>query len=217
MSQIQIEKLPNRRPLSILIRHAERYSVAHVKDPMEVLLTEKGKTDSFNLGQEVVGLGPLGVYYSPAGRCRETAQGIASGISDKNGICELVNPLPQLDIRGHIIKGNWDDVVKIINKYSSHFLRMWFDGRLDAKRFMPLDQASFYVLNILVKQLKENHLPIINITHDWNIMIIREYFFGLKHEKVGLLDYLDGIAAYLEENLIHLHYHEHEVTVPISL
>lgn len=68
----------------LLIRHAERPEIPENLVGNEVLLTEKGKTDTRNFAQRI--LGPvISIQSSPIGRCWQTAEIIADVVGFQPG------------------------------------------------------------------------------------------------------------------------------------
>jgi hypothetical protein len=199
-------------PVAIMIRHAERYPINNMANALELLLTGKGKEDAYILGRNLSHYSPLAIYHSPVPRCRETALSIHDGIKSANKQAAIEGFL--LDLGGPYIIGDWYAVVKAIEEIGhTLFLRKWFDGELPATLIMSLQEAARTQLMILVNQLNSGISSTLNVTHDWNIMIIREYYFHLRHEDIGDPDYLDGVYAFYENGRLHLGYHDH-VTEP---
>ncbi len=205
--------LQDRQPVAVILRHAERYPVVDPLAHSQVLLTEKGLEDAYNLGKTLSFLRPIMFYASPVTRCQQTAEGIAKGIFNPDGTPPPVSYLYALG--GPYILGEWTEIMRLVQLYGiSTYLRMWFDGKLPKDLLMPVEEAAHLEFNILKKQL-EQHENAINITHDWNIMIMRQYFFNLRHEDIGYPNFLDGITAYMENEKICMVYHDHLRSVDI--
>ena len=201
--------------LAIIIRHAERDPIEFMANALEARLTDNGKADAFQLGRSLARYNPVNIYHSPVPRCLQTAESILEGIVSCNEPATIVGYL--LELGGPYITSTWDAVVNSIEKFGhSAFIRKWFDNELPSNLIMPLPDAAHMQLGILVNQLQSGNYSSINITHDWNIMILREYFFNLRHEDIGDPDYLDGVCAYLYQDRLHLRYHEHERTIDLS-
>jgi hypothetical protein len=210
MNVIPVEELADNRPVAILIRHAERHPIVDWQRVHEPLLTEKGKRDSLEFGRALVGLSPVEIYHSPSERCRQTAEGIHQGILKRDGASRLASHLPVL-AGETIIPGKWSDVVKIVSEHGwPYFCRKWFDGELPGDLAIPLERAAYVEIEFLAEQLQSRKSSKINVTHDFLITVLREYFFGIRHEDVGIPEPLDAIAVYLSQIGIHLRYHEHE-------
>jgi Histidine phosphatase superfamily (branch 1) len=201
--------------VAIIIRHAERDPIEFMTRALEAQLTANGKADAFQLGQSLARYNPINIYHSPVPRCIQTAESIFEGIVSCNESATIVGYL--LELGGPYITSTWDTVVNSIEKFgNSMFIRKWFDNELPSNLIMPLPDAAHIQLNILVNQLRSGISSSINITHDWNIMILREYYFNLRHEDIGDPEYLDGMYAYLHQDRLHLRYHGRERILDLS-
>lgn len=199
-------------PVAIIIRHAERHPIEKMADALVPTLTSKGRSDSVTLGRSLAPQGPYAIFHSPVPRCRETAECISEGMAGGGTAATLAGPL--LDLGGPYITGNWDGIVAAIEQLGhSLFIRRWFDNELPAGLIMPLPQAARVQAGILAGQLRDAVTSFINITHDWNIMILREYYFHLRHEEIGDPGFLDGLLAFIEKGRLHLRYHDRETTI----
>ena len=83
------------------------------------------------------------------------------------------------------------------DKYAPNFIRAWFDGNVDSKIFMPLHDTKRQHLDYFKEKFStandRRHLDI-HVTHDWNINVLREGIFGLRHEDAGWPDFLSGLG-----------------------
>jgi len=201
--------------VAIIIRHAERDPIDIMTRALEARLTPGGKSDAFQLGQSLARYNPISIYYSPVPRCMQTAECIYEGVASRNAQATLAGHL--LELGGPYITSTWDEVVNAIEQFGhSVFIRKWFNNELPSNLIMPLPEAADIQLSILAGQLRSSASSSINITHDWNIMILREYYFNLRHEDIGDPDYLDGMCAYLHHDGMHLRYHGHERIIGFS-
>ncbi len=206
MKQINLNIPDISSSVAIMVRHAERYPISRMENALELRLTPKGKEDAFMLGQSLSGFSPLSIYHSPVPRCKETADSIRDGILSANQQATVEGLL--LDLGGPYITGDWYAVVNAIEEIGhSRFIRKWFDNELPSSLIMSLHEAAHIQLKVLINQLRSGSLSTINVTHDWNIMIMREYFLHLRHEDIGDPDYLDGLHAFIEDDRLHLGYH----------
>jgi phosphohistidine phosphatase SixA len=202
-------------PVALMIRHAERYPIERMINALEVQLTERGLRDSYNLGEKLTRFCPINIYHSPVPRCKQTAESIFEGIQSQDTRATLSGYL--LELGGPYITGDWNVIAATIEKQGhNQFIRRWFDDDLPPTLIMSLPKAARIQLKILVNQLTSTHLSSINVTHDWNIMILREYYFKLKHELIGDPDFLDGLYAYMSGSNIILRYHENETIIDTS-
>ncbi len=185
------------------IRHAEREHITEPLRALEALLTVKGKADAVSLGKTIAPFGDIRIYHSPVERCRQTAENIAGGIASAGGKSAMAGQL--MDLGGPYITGNWTDMMVEVAKYGfDGFVRAWFDGRLPEGLITPLDVSAKAQLRVLRDQLENEGPSTINVSHDWNLMCLREYYFGIRHEDAGTPGYLTGITAVKEGDAIRL-------------
>lgn len=209
-----IEGLTDQGPLALMIRHAERSDITRMVDALEALLTPRGKEEAHRLGRDLARFGPLRVYSSPVERCRQTAAAIMAGIAEAGGRAEAMGEL--FDLGGPYIAGDWQVVMGYVASLGSQeaFLRQWIDGLLPEGLMVPFSEAAARQFAIVQGQLADRTVSFVNITHDWNIAIMREHFFGLRHDDISMPPFLDGIAARRRDGAVSLHYRGRQVTVP---
>jgi bisphosphoglycerate-dependent phosphoglycerate mutase len=201
--------------IALILRHAERYPITNLADAFDACLTEKGKTDAYLFGQIFKQYNMIKLYHSPVLRCKQTAESISSGILSLNQKAIVVGHL--LELGAPFITTPWESIIPLIEQHGYYpFIRKWFNNELPPDFIMPLELAAQSQLHILIKQLKTADSSTINITHDWNIMILREYYFNLKHENIGEPGYLDGLCAYIRGESLHLFYNEQKKIIDMS-
>ena len=183
-------------PNAMIIRHAERFHVPNVSsiaDSLRVGLTEKGMMDAREMGRSIEGIDRLRLFHSPAVRCKQTAQAIAEGFTECGG-----------EVEG--FKETWDlcapylldsIVLKEADRLGHAFMRSWFDGKFDPEWILPTSVSADMVLGPIIAGLREDG-PAgrmdIHVSHDWEIVLLRDELFGTRYEEEGWVDYLDGIA-----------------------
>ena len=186
------------KPAGILIRHAERFSIRSVKNPNDALLTEKGKKEAFQYGRWAASLSPAVLRHSPVERCGQTARAIAEGISAAGGTAVVAGTM--IELGGPYILGKIEELPSIVGQIGFDlFLRKWFDGELPADLMMGLAEAAELQLTAFRSCLDGDGSSQILVTHDWNIMLLREYFFNLKHEEIGAPGFLEGLGLYRKD------------------
>jgi hypothetical protein len=76
------------------------------------------------------------------------------------------------------------------------FLRQWFDGLVPSGWIEPIGATASGQVRSAIAEFDNDLEPrlAILISHDWNLMAVREYFFGIRHEDAGWIDFLDGIV-----------------------
>ncbi|MBN2533607.1 MAG: histidine phosphatase family protein [Spirochaetales bacterium] len=182
----------------LFIRHAERHIITRLEKHREVSLTKKGEHDSFLFGKKIKEYNKKAViFHSPVKRCIQTAEHIFKGINDKNSTLRGVQSV----LGGDHYSKNPKEISSYFNKYGNRkFLRRWFNSGLPDGFIMPHKDVARMEMNLILEQLDTYEGLIINITHDWNILVLLEYYFGLPFEEAGMPNYLDGIAVYKEND-----------------
>jgi hypothetical protein len=213
MKKIHLD-LPDINPVALLIRHAERFPLNDMREAIKPLLTEKGKKDAFDLGLELLSFCPVKIFHSPVERCRQTAEGISIGITSGNYESTISGPL--FDLGGPYILGNWEELLSSVDEFGQlGFIRKWFNDELPTTHIMSLKEAAENLAQVLINLLNTETCNTVSVTHDWNLMILREYYFNISHEDAGIPGYLDGIAAFFANGSLRLNYHGTEVSVKI--
>lgn len=201
-------------PLALFIRHAERSEITSMVNALEALLTERGKEEARRLGRDLARFGPVRIYSSPVERCRQTAEQLARGIGEAGGTAERMGEL--FDLGGPYIAGDWHEVMSHVVSLGSQesFLRQWIDGSLPPGLMTPFPEAAARQLNIMAVQLEDPSWSYINVSHDWNLAIMRECYFGLSHEEISMPPFLDGMAVHRRGDGLSLYYRGRSINVP---
>lgn len=215
MSFVQFipENILKRGTVAVLMRHAERFpfTPGSEEDP---LLTAKGHRDSYELGGSMKALAPLRVFHSPIMRCRQTAQELCRGLADENEGCTFAGEIEMLGPSLFVV--DWKKMISSLGEQGPAFLRLWFDGRLAHDLIVPVETAARGALDVLSGQLSENRVCTLNVSHDWNIMVLLEHYFNLRHEDIGFPEFLSAVVAYKEAERLHLLYEEHSCTIELT-
>ncbi|MBI0582939.1 MAG: histidine phosphatase family protein [Methanomassiliicoccus sp.] len=187
-----LHNLEGKGPAALIVRHAERHPVRSIHDSLAIGLTEKGKEDAVRFGESIAGPTEVRLYHSPAVRCRETAMGIAEGLRS-NGL-RVIGTEERRSLCAPYLK---DERVLIDADRLGHaFMRAWFEGRFDPRWLLPTPEAADMVLSPMISGLdsiSENGLEI-HVSHDWEIVLLREELLGVRYEDAGWVEYLDGLA-----------------------
>ncbi len=185
--------IPFDSPASIFIRHAERYELDFKSDSLLVPLTPAGRLSAFRFGETFSALLPVRIFHSPVDRCRETAEEIFKGIKSRGGQASLEGPVPELG--GAALKGNRQDLVREMERLGDSFVREWMEERIRPGLMISFHEFALRMLRVSVNQLSSGKAVFINVTHDRNIMSLREHFLGIRHEDAGVPGFLKGIAV----------------------
>jgi hypothetical protein len=182
--------------MSIMVRHAERNEVRSIAHSLEVGLTEKGKDDSVRFGSSINGSRPVRLFHSPAVRCRETAEGIAEGLRTNHH--EVISIEENHLLCAPYLKDT--SVLRDADKLGHEFMRTWFEGCFDPKCLLPTPQAADMVLSQVVSGLSSEDVCLdIHVSHDWEVVLLREELLGVRYEDAGWVDYLSGLAFTLSD------------------
>ncbi|QLH75124.1 MAG: histidine phosphatase family protein [Methanomassiliicoccales archaeon] len=178
------------RRAAILIRHAERYHIHSIKGSMGIGLTEKGLKDAYAMGTELPSGLPVNFFHSPALRCRQTVEEMARAFVENNGRVGALKM--EATLCGPYIRD--ERCLQEAERTRDKFLRRWFDGDLDPSWIYDKVASSLFVLGPIISRMVSGppHLDI-HVSHDWEIVLLRETLIGLKHEDHGWVDYLDGL------------------------
>jgi hypothetical protein len=200
------------RPVAVLMRHAERdqFKLGKETDP---LLTKRGHRDSYELGRDLSVLAPVRIFHSPIKRCEQTAQELCRGLAENNGRCEINGVIE--DVGPSLYVTDIKRIIMALEEQGSGFFRLWFDGKLPEDLIAPVEVAAERELSILTAQLTEDRHFTLNVSHDWNIMVLLEHYFKLKHEDIGYPGFLSGVVAYRENQTVHLYYGERRCAISL--
>lgn len=205
----RINEIPLDRCFAIIMRHAERNDITDFRQAFEIPLNKNGFLAAENFGKEINSLESILLYHSPVHRCRQTAESIVKGLDNESKVVGT-----EMMLGGPYLRGDWMDVVKEISKVGMlPFIRLYFDNKVDPELMNPFEEVAIRKVEYLRDMLLTNKNSI-HVTHDWNILILREYFFGLRHEDLGNPDFMDGIVCYInDDNKVVLSYNHLHVTI----
>ncbi len=196
--------------MSVLIRHSARH-YDHERPEREpfMVLTGKGKQYSWELGRALPEELVVSFSSSSFGRCIETAYLIDKGYVSRNGHtvnCKIEELLSPSYIKKPL------EVLNTMLETRSGFIRHWFDGSISPDIIETPEKAAREILDLLLKRLgtlPENTINI-GVSHDWNLYLLKEQIMGLKHEEVGLVEYLEGVVVYETSGQYYIKNHQGE-------
>lgn len=213
-----LKQLPSDRSAAAMLRHSKREALHSNVDPTTALLTAEGMDFAREFGHALHGFDRIRLFHSPVPRCRQTAECIAEG-ANSNGIpCSLVGTREALGF------GYTHDMPAACSRYfeiGDHFVSEWFSGQVASTIITPPAKVAQNTLDYLLPLLSENDGPgrrlDLHVSHDWNLLVMREMLFGLRHEEAGWLDFLDGVTFSLsgpQRASAHYGLHAVEHTLP---
>jgi len=189
---------------AIVIRHAQRQDICGAEGYRTCGLTAAGTEQAHAFGRSLAGrFSSYRIFHSPVKRCEQTAL----ALSEELGVGGV---RPEKALGVSYIRVSVEEGFAEADRWGDNFIRAWFDGRVPADIFMPLQEAKEMQMAYLRAKLAEagDRTLDIHITHDWNINVLREGIFGLRHEDAGWPGFLsvlcfrrspEGLVALLED------------------
>jgi hypothetical protein len=193
-------------PRAIILRHAERFNVPNVVNVQESLavgLTDKGKKDSFELGRKIRGAKQIRLFHSPALRCRQTAEAIGEGFAANGG--KVLGIKETWDLCAPYLLDNI--ILKEADCLGHGFMRAWFDGKFHPEWIKPAPQAADMVLAPVLNALSDggNDNLDVHVSHDWELVLLREELLRVRYEEAGWIEYLEGMEFTLNGGSFSVH------------
>jgi broad specificity phosphatase PhoE len=181
------------RPLAAMLRHAARHAIADPERPELAELTVQGWADAEAFGARLTAFPRVRLVHSPVRRCAQTVEGIARGAARAGVAVEILGPNDALGIayiRDRATAG------RLSAEHGDHFVRLWFEGRVpphivESPRALAEQKLAF------VRERWRSAAPgtlDLHVSHDWNIIALREHWTGVRHEDAGWLTFLDGVT-----------------------
>lgn len=201
--------LPPAVPAVALMRHSIRGPVTDLRTAPDVLLTSEGARAARRLGERLGAARPVRLVHSPIRRCAQTAESIAEGLSAIGGRVHLDGERPAL---GAPYVLDFERLVEAAGQYDPlSFVRAWFGGRLSPGIVAEARAAARGLLDTALDELARTPSGSLGllVSHDWNVLLVRELYLGVRHEEVGWLDYLDGVVLVATEGGLELRWRGH--------
>ena len=211
-----IRSLPTDTAAAAFLRHAERFAIADYADPTVAEITPSGAAAAEAFGARVHGFDCVRIFHSPIKRCRQTAECIARGVLSTGSPVEIVGPEDALGI-DYIFDPK--EAGRLTVLHGDHFVRLWFSGRVASTVIGAPEPIAARKLAFLTRHLREpssqGRRLDLHVSHDWNIIVLRELLCGVRHEEAGWLNFLDGVAFAPTAAGLHAAYRDRTVTKPL--
>lgn len=183
----------------VLMRHSARqYGTAENDESMG--LTEEGKRTSFEFGKVLPSNSSIRLFSSPVNRCVETSDFIEKGYESQGGKTQTNTVMEEL--AAFFVK----DFSKIMPMAYElvlagdypRFFRNWFEGKISDDLIDDSSQSAQRLLDVLLDLLQRpSEFPgNVCVTHDWHLVLLKEYYLGQRAEEYGSIDYLEGVIIY---------------------
>ena len=211
-----LRSLPTPAAAAVILRHAERFPILEATDHTLVELTPDGTVAAEAFGARIVGFDCVRIFHSPVKRCRQTAECIARGVSSTGCPLEIAGPEEVLGVN-YIIDPMEAGRLSLV--HGDHFIRLWFSGQIAPTVIRAAEHIAARKLAFLTQRLQEpcprGRRLDLHVSHDWNIIALRELVCGVRHEEAGWLNFLDGVVFSSVAAGLHAVYREHAVTRPL--
>ncbi len=190
-----IQSLAAQGSAAVFMRHAHRYPILDPKEPTLAELTPEGSQMAEDFGSRITGYDHIRIYHSPVKRCWQTADCIARGARASGLTVEFLRPEEKLGV-DYIL--DLSEVGRLTLLHGENFVRLWFTDQIPASVILPAQQIAETKLAFIRERLTDapeggKHLDI-HVSHDWNVMILRDLMLGIRHEEAGWLTFLDGMG-----------------------
>jgi broad specificity phosphatase PhoE len=209
-----VAAVPVEQPAAIMVRHSERESLTDMNEAHLIPLTARGEEAARAFGRGLPPGRTVRALHSPIGRCAVTAARVVDGYRDAGGDAALAGILPEL---GGPYVLDLPATIRLSNELRARYPRAWFDGELPPGVAMPRDEASDLTLSGVDKVLRaaEPRTLLVLVTHDWNVLLVRESVLSLRFEDVGWIDYLDGLLVVPTAEGLEVSWRDHQRQVPV--
>lgn len=211
-----IRSLPQDTDAAVFLRHAERFAIVDYADPTLAELTPSGIAAAEAFGALLQGFERVRIFHSPVKRCRQTAEGIARGAADRVRSVEVAGPEDALGV-DYIL--DLQEAGRLTTLHGEGFVRRWFAGEVAPDVIRSAVGIAERKLEYLSQRLREPSAAgrrlDLHVSHDWNIIVLRELLLSVRHEEAGWLNFLDGVAFSVAADGLRAVYRERAVTRPL--
>jgi broad specificity phosphatase PhoE len=185
-----LAQVPASQGVVAVLRHSARDDITDVRDAPFVPLNAYGLEAARALGAALPKGRRLILRHSPIPRCQQTAEEILAGYGsgELQGADEGLGIPYVLDL---------DRLAGLAGHMGQReFAGKWFADELDPGVVQPAEEAARALATLASDRLRaaqpgELHLL---VSHDWNVLLLRERLMGIAHGDVGWLDFLDGVV-----------------------
>lgn len=206
-----IGTLASDAPVAAILRHAARYPILDLARPELAEITPEGAKSAEAMGRRLRGFERVRFYHSPVKRCQQTAECLAQGAVAAGLKVEHLGAEAALGV-DYIL--DLPEAGRLSQLHGEHFVRLWIKGAVSPKVIRNTKHIAETKMACLTQRLGEpgrgGRRLDLHISHDWNIMVLREHLLGVRHEEAGWLDFLDGIGLCLSGGLLRVIYRQHE-------
>ncbi|MFT3781990.1 MAG: histidine phosphatase family protein [Nibricoccus sp.] len=205
-----IASFPPSHSVAAIMRHAARFPIANSAQPTLAEITPEGAAAAENMGRQITGFSHVRLFHSPVKRCQQTAECLARGLK-LSGV--QVDPISAQESLGVDYILDLVEAGRLTDLHGEHFVRLWMRQEIPASVIRATKSIVEAKLSYLTSKASEpetaGHRLDLHVTHDWNILILRELMLGLRHEETGWMTFLDGLAFSVIGNEMEVVYRNH--------
>lgn len=185
-----LERVPESRGAVAVLRHSARDDITDVREAPFVPLNTKGIEAARAFGEALPRGRRLALRHSPIPRCQQTAEHILEGYGsgELEGADEGLGIPYVLDL---------SRLIALAGRMGQRdFAARWFSDDLEQGVVQPSAEAARALATLATARLAEAQAGDLHllVSHDWNVLLLRERLMGLAHQDVGWLEFLDGIV-----------------------
>lgn len=211
-----IHSLSAHPTVAAVLRHAARHPIIDPREPLAAELTTEGRRDAEAFGAKITGFDRLRLFHSPVKRCQQTAESVAAGAVRAGLAVELIGPQPDLGV-AYIL--DQVETGRLSGVHGEHFVRLWFTDQVPAEFIERAPDIIRRKVAYVTARLDEpapaaGRRLDLHVSHDWNVILLRELLLGVRHEEVGWAPFLDGVAFTREAEQLRAFYRERDAWVP---
>lgn len=209
-----LHSLTAHQTVAAVLRHAARHPIVDPREPLAAELTPAGRQDAEAFGAKITGFDRLRLFHSPVKRCQQTAECVAAGAA-RNGLAvEIAGAQPELGV-AYIL--NQIETGRLSGIHGEHFVRLWFTNQVPVELIerapvIVRRKVDYVALRLREPSATGRRLDL-HISHDWNVIILRELLLGVRHEEAGWARFLDGVAFTPEAERLRAFYRERNAVV----
>jgi hypothetical protein len=203
-------------PAAVIMRHAARYQIANSAQPTLAEITPEGAAAAEEMGRRLSGFERVRLFHSPVKRCQQTADCLARGIQEVGIMVDHVGPEIALGV-DYIL--DLTEAGRLSDLHGEHFVRLWMKKQISeavVRAAKPIvEEKLAYLTTKLAEPSSGGRRLDLHVTHDWNILILRELLLNLRHEEMGWLAFLDGLAFARHADQLEVVYRDHRRRQPL--
>lgn len=181
--------------VAAVMRHAARHPIANPSEPTLAEITTEGAKAAVEFGSRLKGFDRVRLFHSPVKRCGQTAACIAQGAAAAGLAVETVGARDEIGC-DYIL--DLVEAGRLTVLHGDAFVRLWLEGKIPATVVRSPRTIAARQLDFAATRLQEptdgGRRLDLHVSHDWNIILLREILLQIRYEDAGWLTFLDGVV-----------------------